>query len=704
MPDSSAVSSPSPIRFPVMPWVLVLVVALPLLATIWAWHVSRTQTQELAASRFENETDDIARAIRERMYDYENALRAGVALFAASDSVTRREWATFFAALSVEKAYPGIHGIGFNERVPAPRLKAHIDRVRADGLADYRVWPEGERAEYFPVTYLEPFNATNQRALGYDVASEPIRRAALDRARDTGQPAVSGRITLVQESDPDKQPGFLMYVPVYRNGARIDSIEDRRSALIGYISGPFRMNELMAGIFASKVPHPTIEIADGTVFSPSTMLFASGGVQAIESSYRPLFERIVALDIGGRIWALRVRTTPRYESSVDWEKPLFVLITGLAASLLLFALTWTIVSDVSGRKRAEAALYEEKDKLQSLVRSAPLAIIALDRKGRVTSWNPYAEKIFGWRESEVVGRPLPTIPDSVKDEFDKVLSEGLHGIPQVARETKRQRKDDTLVDIALWTAPVRNPTGMIVGNIGLLADITERKKTDEALRQSEKKFRDLIEGSIQGVLVSDIDRKPLFANQAFADIFGFTSVDQVLALPNNIVAVAPHEREHLEAMRLARLHNPQAAHEYEFDGIRTDGTIVRVRAKSRTHVWDGKTVVQTSYFDVTALRRHERELTEKSELLETVLENMDQGILVMDPDLRFRLFNLHFLDLNDLPRDTFSTGSYYGDFIRFLARRSWPGRSRRDHPAAHGVLDQSRDLPSGAIPARRPGH
>jgi CHASE1-domain containing sensor protein len=91
----------------------------------------------------------------------------------------------------------------------------------------------------------------NRAAIGYDMFTDPTRRATMERARDSGQPAASGIVTLVQELDADKQPGFLIYVPVY-DGPTPRRIDRRRARLRGFVYSPFRAGDLFAGILGSN--------------------------------------------------------------------------------------------------------------------------------------------------------------------------------------------------------------------------------------------------------------------------------------------------------------------------------------------------------------------------------------------------------------------------------------------------------------------
>jgi len=115
---------------------------------------------------------------------------------------------------------------------------AHERAIRAEGFADYAITPPGERAQYSSIVYIEPFTGRNLKAFGYDMFAEPVRGLAMARARDSGEPALTGRVTLVQEDEQNAQPGFLMYVPVYRKDQPTASVEQRRAALLGFTYSP----------------------------------------------------------------------------------------------------------------------------------------------------------------------------------------------------------------------------------------------------------------------------------------------------------------------------------------------------------------------------------------------------------------------------------------------------------------------------------
>ena len=216
-----------------------------------AWYTSDQFVQANARERFENRANEISSAIYARMLEYEQVLRGGVAFFNAAGNVDRKKFRSYVTALSIEKNWPGIQGIGFSIPVAAPDKSKHIEDIRREGFPGYTIKPDGDRDEYSAIIYLEPFDWRNQRAFGFDMWSNAMRRQAMMRARDTGEASTSGIITLVQETKDDVQKGFLTYLPLYKNDLPLSTVEQRRSAFIGWVYAPFRMGNLMAGILGS---------------------------------------------------------------------------------------------------------------------------------------------------------------------------------------------------------------------------------------------------------------------------------------------------------------------------------------------------------------------------------------------------------------------------------------------------------------------
>jgi len=141
-----------------------------------------------------------------------------------------------------------------------------------------------------------------------------------------------------------------------------------------------------------------------------------------------------------------------------------------------------ISRDITESKYAEEALRSTNELLQALINAAPLAIDMVDTEGRVKLWSPAAEQLFGWKADEVIGRPLPSVPEELQPEVSEQIRNELLGATHYGLETRRLRKDGSLVDVQLWTSPLHDFERKIIGSVGILTDITERKRAERQIQ------------------------------------------------------------------------------------------------------------------------------------------------------------------------------------------------------------------------------
>ncbi len=310
----TASSLPKPTRpRPLWGPYFVLLIAL-LLTALAAYYVVRSaETKDRL--RFGSAVERTQTEIERRLDMHIALLRAGSGLFAASAEVTQAEFRSFADRLELRERFPGIRGIGYSVRVPAGQQAALEAAMRRQWNADYTLHPATPRPEYHAIIFIEPQDQRNRAALGYDMFTDPVRRAAMERARDTGEPAASGRVTLVQEIEEPKQPGFLIYVPVYRKGSAPQTVAERQAALQGFVYSPFRAEDLFLGIFAESQPEVDFQVYDGAAQMPVNLLHDSRRTNATSSDHNPLYTATTATKIGGQPWTFVFTSRPAFDQA-----------------------------------------------------------------------------------------------------------------------------------------------------------------------------------------------------------------------------------------------------------------------------------------------------------------------------------------------------------------------------------------------------
>jgi signal transduction histidine kinase len=333
--------------------------------TFYVWFSVRARDQ----LRFQNAVEDLQISLQRRLETYLALLRATAGLFAGSEDVTRQEFAAFVEQLNLPDRYPGVQGIGFSIRVSAAERAALEKRLAADGLAGFRIWPDSPRREYHSIIYLEPLDRRNLRAIGYDMMTEAVRQAAMTRAAGTGLPAASGKVTLVQEIDPQKQAGFLMYVPVYQHGARLTTADERQAALAGFVYSPFRCDDLFKGILdVERQGMVDLLVFDGTDPQPDALLHDSAYTQPASAQRpTPRYVTRTTMDVVGRTWTLVFSTGRAFGGGVEGTLPPFVFLGGLLTSLALFGATWLEVRARNEAERVAAELRETERQREALL-------------------------------------------------------------------------------------------------------------------------------------------------------------------------------------------------------------------------------------------------------------------------------------------------------------------------------------------------
>ena len=355
---------------------------------------------------FRAEVEDIQRRIENRLSTYSDILHAARGLFEASSEVERDEWRSFILGQHIPDRFPGLQGVGYALVVPKENLAEHVREMRLGGFPQYEVKPAGDRDVYTSVVYLEPFDRRNRAAIGYDMYQDSVRGPIMALARDTGELAISPKITLLQEIDSDVQPGFLMLLPIYRNDADKSTVRNRRAHLSGYVFIPFRAHNFMNEIMSDTNQSITISLYDGSPdeIGPGNILYTN---ELPSQEYSP--DGRVATDsitFGGRTWTTVYRAGKTYGydflSSIGSS---LALVAGLLLSVLITAL---IHVSLARRERltrmaqgAIIALTEEKMRLKTVLHDVQEPIVITDAQGQIISFNAAMTSLLGWRESEV---------------------------------------------------------------------------------------------------------------------------------------------------------------------------------------------------------------------------------------------------------------------------------------------------------------
>jgi len=460
-------------------------------------------------------------AIDRRLETYVQILLGVRALFAGSAVVERHEFKSYVAALDLPGRYPSLRGIGWAPRVPAASRAQHEATMRQQGLPAYAIHPEGARAEYFPAAYLEPSESFPERLFGLDASSRPEAQAAMERARDTGLPSVSQALTLYR----DARTGFIVFVPVYRAGPAPTSVEARRRALAGFVAAAFRPDLMMDAVLGpSAGRRVAIELAEATD-AP-----AEPGAGA-----RPGLSRTRPLEFGGHAWVLRFSALPAFQSLPERLVPHWVLGSGLLVSILAFVTTLLQTRALTRARRLGADLQSAERRLRQANERFELAAAAVS--SAIYDWSfPHGTVVWTPGLTELAGYRLDEVPSTREWWMERVHPEDRARVRQqveddtgagrdVVADYRFRTRDGRYLEVQDRGRVVRDGTGRPARMVGSLVDVSERKRAEAVLRESEARHRAVLESAMDAFVGMDHEGRVTEFNPAAERMFGRARAD-----------------------------------------------------------------------------------------------------------------------------------------------------------------------------------
>lgn len=512
----------------------ILVLLSGVCVTCLLWMSARNESLSDAQADFNYHAREAGARIEQRLQTYEQVLRGVQAYSAASPKLTRSRFHSYISSLRIDDRYPGIQGVGFSLIVPANAKSSHIAALRAEGFPDYKLNPEGIRPIYTSVVYLEPFRGRNLRAFGYDMYSEPVRRAAMERSRDSGGVTLSGKVRLVQETGVDVQDGLLMYLPVYDAGGDPGEVEKRRAAIIGWVYCPFRIDDLMIGILGDRLSDMGLEIFDSVELSPRASLYRSTQFLTHPDSR---FQRKIRLDLFGRQWVLVARSMEAFERRHDTRAANAILAGGAAISSLLTLIFWLLVH---GSARSLAIANERESRFKQLMLQANDSILIINSDQIVMEANHHASLQFGYTLAELQGMRFEQLnsPETLVD-MD-ILIDQIEAAGAARFETSFIRKDGS--DFPAEVSTSLATFGNEIVALSVIRDVTGRKQSEEALRLTEVRLRAITDSAKDAIVMMNPRGAISYWNPAAESILGY-SAEEVMGRDVHDLLVAPQYRD-----------------------------------------------------------------------------------------------------------------------------------------------------------------
>lgn len=416
------------------------------------------------------------------------------ALLDATPQIDRQGFDRFTAPLLAGNG--AIQALEWIPKVPKRLRQKYEQDARRDGFDSFQFTERisqdkmvraGGRDEYFPVFFVAPFKG-NEKALGFDLASDSVRREALLRSADSSTLVATSRIRLVQETS--NQYGFLVYRPIYQGGVEPRSIKERHKALLGFALAVFRVADIVepAGAVPSSSTGLNLAIFDRDAEAGKRLLYPKGahldGVQDLP----PGFRATRTLAVAGRKWELAAYPRPGSFRPARWSS-----WATLGVSLLLSSLVTLYLVQ---RKRSEQALEASEERYRSLIGNIPDVTWTADANGKFTYVSPNIERLSGFAIDDIFAQGSRLFFASIHPDDAGKVKEGFRALFVDGQpfdvEFRVRRKNGEWIWVRDRALTTYERNGVLHAD-GIVSDITGRKRVEESLRVQYETARALAE-------------------------------------------------------------------------------------------------------------------------------------------------------------------------------------------------------------------
>ena len=615
-----------------------------LLACLWAtftlWRESQERHRQGVEARFEYRTERIRGELIHRLEGYESTMRSVAGLIGARPAFDRGAWRRYFDKAQPTSEYPGRLFLAYAPRLRATDVAAHEQTARAEGLPNYRVRSRDPASptDRYPLAFMRRIGeqAAVDRlgvAPGTDAADDPIALAAMVRAASEVRTVLAGPLQW-SKSNAEEDQVWALVVPVFNGASVPTSAAERQAAVSGYLIETFNAMDTAGSTLGPDAALIGLKVHDGDL-----ALFTCPEMKGeLAKGFQPTLRRASTVDFGTRTWTLEFVGLSRYMAGTESEQPHLVLVAGSLVSLLLAGLVGTLagqrahaLGEVQARtaelRSALARSQSSQARMRAVVDHALDSIITIDELGIVQTYNPAAERTFGYPADEVVGHNVKMLmPAPDRDQHDgylrNFLNTGQAKVIGIGREVTGRRNDGSTFPMELGVSDMR------IGDrrffCGIVRDITQRRQSEHALRQE----REMLEVRVQ-------------------------ERTEVLSQTNVALQQEIHERRRIQGELVAAREQALQAAEAKA------GFLANMSHEIRTPM--------NAVIGMTALLEETPLSTEQRGYLETIRTGGDALLAVIDDILDFSKIESGMLELERRP---FEVGACVEEAFDMLAPRA----------------------------------
>jgi signal transduction histidine kinase len=333
-------------------------------------------TNSRESARFTHSIGQTQRTLENGLNTYLTLLDSVRAFAVAKIPMTATQFHAFGEALDLRANYPGIDGLGIAIKINPSQQSELVQKARGEGLPEFKIWPPSDQPELCPLIALEPRDQRNLAPLGFDLFTDPSRRAAAALAAEEAAPIATAIIAGDRKAEPNANKTFSILVPVYKRGGKPATIEERRATIAGYVYCAFRTRELLRATVGGDLNSATgLRVYDGPTISEQGIIYESAGWPT--GSKAPRFAATNSIIVAGRPWTLAFASNPNNVNPAP-----ITLLCGLIVSGMLWGITKSQSRAREAAERHTAELQKSEAALEQRVvdRTAQLELAMEEMK------------------------------------------------------------------------------------------------------------------------------------------------------------------------------------------------------------------------------------------------------------------------------------------------------------------------------------
>ncbi len=519
-------------------WHSLFIVIASLVLIVISLFIIDSYNQAKIKTQLNLSANNLIEKIEKSLAYYEYGLRGlRGALVSHQDEVfDKKDFHKYLESRDLATEFPGARGVGILKRLESNQVDKFVSEMRKSDWPNFELKELSKNTgERVIIQYIEPLDK-NKEAVGLDIASEYNRKTAAINSMRSGKATLTGPITLVQATKQGKQ-SFLFMLPIYEGIQHLDNEMDRIKKCIAWAYSPLLMDEILGGVISKE--QIRLQLSDVT---EKTISFYDSNNSLDNSSALP--STVIKKTLYGRIWQLKFTASPNF---IKENKPIH-LATAVSVEAIIAGLLTFLSGLISYNLQRKRLFQLQKNRLATIVESSNDAILSKDLHGVVQSWNPGAEKLFGYSAVEAIGHSLLDliIPKSRESEEYAILDSIKQGKSIENLYTVRHDKSGNLIDVSIMVSPVYDEKGTIIGASKTIRDVTEVMQLQNQLKdlnnQLEKKaslaetnlervnrlLNDVLDASVQvAIMATDMDGLIMLFNTGAEDMLGYSAKEVI---------------------------------------------------------------------------------------------------------------------------------------------------------------------------------